>query len=529
MNVAFFVRHFTERGTEVAIYDYAKYNEEILNNKSYIICFNEKKQKEIGFPTERTSYNKFNKRFKIIEICNIEEIEFFIGHYNFQFFYTLTHGGPNDIYRFDNKSIWRNCKTIKHCVLATTFPEGDFYIGISNFLNVKYNTKFNIIPHIVTLPICEENLRLELNIPKDAIVFGRHGGFTEFNIIETQQVIIEFLNSPSSANTWFLFLNTQEFYTHPRIIYLEKNIDLIFKTKFINTCDAMIHARAEGETFGLCVAEFSIKNKPVITCPIGDLAHIEILGDKAVLYRSKEEILYIFNNIKNIIKNKEDWNAHKQYTPENVMRLFNDLILKSWTFKRPISRLNHMSLEEIVDNSRTDKNTLHSYLPLYNKLLLNKKETAKNVLEVGICYGGSIKLWSDFFTNATVYGIDIMNIDYVWEGIKNNEKIILHTSTDAYSNYFFITHFLNKNIKCDFMLDDGPHTLESMKQFIKLYSQIMTDDGILIIEDVQSLEWIDILKNEVPENLKQFIKIYDLRQNINRYDDIVFTIDKSNN
>ncbi len=28
MNVTFFVRHFSERGTEVAIYDYAKYNEE---------------------------------------------------------------------------------------------------------------------------------------------------------------------------------------------------------------------------------------------------------------------------------------------------------------------------------------------------------------------------------------------------------------------------------------------------------------------------------------------------------------------
>jgi len=51
------------------------------------------------------------------------------------------------------------------------------------------------------------------------------------------------------------------------------------------------------------------------------------------------------------------------------------------------------------------------------------------------------------------------------------------------------------------MLDDGPHTLESMKQFIKLYSQIMTDDGILAIEDVQSWKWIDKLKNEVPENL----------------------------
>jgi len=187
-----------------------------------------------------------------------------------------------------------------------------------------------------------------------------------------------------------------------------------------------------------------------------------------------------------------------------------------------------MNLEEIVDNSRTDKNTVHSYIPLYQNLLINKRETAKNVLEIGIYKGGSIKLWSDFFTNANVYGLDIMNINDVWEGIKNSEKIILHTSTDAYNNDFFINHFLNKNIRCDFMLDDGPHTLGSMIQFIKLYSQIMTEDGILIIEDVQCWEWIDILKNEVPENLKQFIKIYDLRPNKNRYDDIVFTIDKSN-
>lgn len=186
-----------------------------------------------------------------------------------------------------------------------------------------------------------------------------------------------------------------------------------------------------------------------------------------------------------------------------------------------------MSLEELVDNSRTDKNTTHSYLPLYQKILVNKKETAKNVLEIGIFYGGSIKLWSDFFTNATVYGLDIMRTGRVWEGIKNKERIILYTSINAYDKYFFNTHFLDKNIKCDFMLDDGPHTLESMKQFIRLYSQIMTDDGVLIIEDVQSWDWIDILTKEVPENLKPFVKVYDLRPNKNRYDDIVFTIDKS--
>ena len=78
------------------------------------------------------------------------------------------------------------------------------------------------------------------------------------------------------------------------------------------------------------------------------------------------------------------------------------------------------------------------------------------------------------------------------------------------------------------MLDDGPHTLESMLTFIKLYSQIMTDDGILIIEDVQSWDWIETLTNAVPEHLKPFVKSYDLRENKGRYDDIVFTIDKLN-
>jgi hypothetical protein len=194
-----------------------------------------------------------------------------------------------------------------------------------------------------------------------------------------------------------------------------------------------------------------------------------------------------------------------------------------------------MSLEQLVDNSRTDKNTIHSYLPLYENLLKNKKETAKNVLEVGIgdfnqgiTNGGSIKLWHDYFINANIHALDICPLERVWDGIKNNDRILIYSSINAYNNDFFINNFLNKNIKFDFMLDDGPHTLESMKEFIKLYSQIMTEDGILIIEDVQSWNWIDILKNEVPENLKKFIKIYDLRNNKNRYDDIVFTIDKTN-
>lgn len=190
------------------------------------------------------------------------------------------------------------------------------------------------------------------------------------------------------------------------------------------------------------------------------------------------------------------------------------------------------TLESLVDNTYTDKNTTHSYLNLYEKLLQDKKETAKNVLEIGIGNfgeknGGSIKLWKDYFTNAIIYGIDILPTNCLLDDLINNDRVILYTSINGYDSDFFINTFLNKNIKCDLLLDDGPHTLESMILFIKLYSQIIADDGILIIEDVQDINWIELLKNEVPNDLKEYIKVYDLRENKNRYDDIVFTIDKS--
>lgn len=320
----FFIRHFTERGTEVAVYDYADYNESILNNKSYIICFTKSKQMNIKFPTTRISYDKFKSRFPIIEINDISDMTSIIKQHNLQFFYTQTHGGGNDIYQFNNKNLWNNCKTIKHCVFDVTYPESDFYISISKTLNYKNDTNLPVIPYIVNLPSCKENLRNDLKIPHDAIVLGRYGGKDHFDIKITHNAIQEFLNL--NVNTYFLFMNTNVFYNHPKIIYLDSSVDLIYKAKFINTCDAMIHSRKMGETFGLSIAEFSIKNKPIITCNCGDLEHIKILGDKAILYSSKEELKNIFINIKKIINSRNDWNAYELYSPNYVMNLFREYI-----------------------------------------------------------------------------------------------------------------------------------------------------------------------------------------------------------
>jgi hypothetical protein len=331
-NIGFFVRHFTERGTEVSVYDYAEYNEKILNNKSYIICFTMDKQKEVKLCMERISYPKFKDRFEILEIDDIQELKYIIKYYNLDFFYTQTYGGSNDIYQFENKKIWGNCKTIKHCVFETCYPESDFYISISNHLNERFHTNLPVIPLIVRpLPETYDNLREELGIPKDAVVLGRYGGEGEFNINYVHEVIRDYLllydqQKYNIPNIYFLFMNTNIFYEHSHIIYLPKNIDFMYKSKFINTCDAMIHARKMGETFGLAVGEFSIKNKGIITSKSGDLEHIKILGDKAIIYDSKEKLINIFTNINKYIEEKKDRNAYQYYSPENIMNLFNELI-----------------------------------------------------------------------------------------------------------------------------------------------------------------------------------------------------------
>jgi hypothetical protein len=322
MNIGFFVRHFTERGTEVAIFDYAKYNEEILNNTSYIICFTPEAQSRMRFPSDRSSYDKFRNRFTVIEIGSIEEMREVIEKWNLSFFYTLT-GGGKDMYLFDQKRIWGNCKTIKHCVFETMNPEGDFYIGIYDFLNQKYKTNLPIIPHIVDRIVADTNLREELHIPNNAIVYGRYGGYHEFNISMAHEAIREYLQIDPTC--YFLFMNTAKFYDHPRIIYLEKTTDLEAKAKFVNTCDAMIHAREMGETFSISIAEFSIQNKPVFTCPCGDLSHIRILGEKAFLYGSKEELLLQFRNFRKNEHAQKDWRAYTEFSPEKVMKLFENI------------------------------------------------------------------------------------------------------------------------------------------------------------------------------------------------------------
>jgi cephalosporin hydroxylase len=185
-----------------------------------------------------------------------------------------------------------------------------------------------------------------------------------------------------------------------------------------------------------------------------------------------------------------------------------------------------MSLVELEKDLKliTDKNTCHSYLPLYDELLCRKKFTCRRMLEVGICWGGSIELWNKYFPNAMVYAMDILPEPKLPDLLKSENKIRM-ISGDAYSPYLSRAIFSGK--KFDFVIDDGSHTLHHQLNFLTMYSKLLEDDGILIIEDIQDIHYLEILKENTPDDLKPYIKTFDLRKNKGRYDDICFVLDKS--
>ena len=175
-------------------------------------------------------------------------------------------------------------------------------------------------------------------------------------------------------------------------------------------------------------------------------------------------------------------------------------------------------MNKLIDDDLTDKNTIHSYLATYEKLFEPIKEKTRNVLEIGIWKGGSIKLWSDYFKNSRIHAIDIM---YPPEYIIGYPRVTCYGG-DAYSKQF--VEIMSAN-KYDVIIDDGPHTLESMCFTARYYSDLLTSDGILVIEDIQDIEWCKDIKEALPENLRNFSYIVDLREEKGRYDDILFIVD----
>ena len=101
----------------------------------------------------------------------------------------------------------------------------------------------------------------------------------------------------SNNNVVFIFLNINKFFNHPRIIFLKGSADEKYKKEFLNTCDAMIYGRSQGESFGMSCGEFAILNKLIISYKFNKhRSHIDYLHKEYyVEYSSKKKLIEIID------------------------------------------------------------------------------------------------------------------------------------------------------------------------------------------------------------------------------------------
>jgi hypothetical protein len=306
----------TLRGTHIALFDYAFHNQEILGNQSIVFYDGQSQQ-------QSSVVDKFKKHFELIPYRKLGDLTQIAETNHVDAIYIIKSGERDE-------QIVEGVPNLIHAVFPQKVSEmhGDVYAFVSEWLSKECsNYKIPYVPHMISVPKLNDDLRSQLNIPQQATVFGCYGGSDSFNIRFVHQSIEHVVSR--RIDIYFVFMNILPFARHERIIFLPGNSDMDYKVRFINTCDGMIHARGMGESFGLACGEFSIRNKPVITYALSpQRSHLDILGDKALKYRGPREIEKILLDFDKKWSEKQNWDCYSEkFSPAMVMKMFKEVFL----------------------------------------------------------------------------------------------------------------------------------------------------------------------------------------------------------
>ena len=146
------------------------------------------------------------------------------------------------------------------------------------------------------------------------------------------------------------------------------------------------------------------------------------------------------------------------------------------------------SIKDLLNESTSDKQSNHRYGFMYD-LLFGKVYHAKgeplNVLEIGVTMfgSGSFRAFAESKMVNRIIGVDI---EPYKEPLLDNMQFI---HMDAYN-----THNVNKLGNdygpFDIIIDDGIHEYDRQTFIMKHYEDLLADGGLLIIEDVSSIQLI---------------------------------------
>lgn len=154
-------------------------------------------------------------------------------------------------------------------------------------------------------------------------------------------------------------------------------------------------------------------------------------------------------------------------------------------------------LTELGEKFRPTKR-FHNYLPHYWLHFRDVRESVRSVVEIGVETDRSIRMWEEFFPNATIYGIDINPVCKQYES--GRIKIFIGSQAD--------TGFLNDCLRQmerapDIIIDDGSHRVDhQIITFNHLFSKLSTH-GIYAIEDTGGC--VNDKRNRTVNRLKTLI------------------------
>ena len=126
----------------------------------------------------------------------------------------------------------------------------------------------------------------------------------------------------------------------------------------------------------------------------------------------------------------------------------------------------------------TDKTYLgNDYLQNYARLFAAYKDLPINVLEIGVFNGGSLRTWQQYFSQATIIGIDIQPRCAEYAG----DRMIVEIGSQTDESFL---QEIARKYQPQIVIDDGSHM--SSHQIISLESlfSLLPPGAIYVIEDM---------------------------------------------
>jgi hypothetical protein len=322
MILGFHSKQLSERGTEVALFDYAVAARDLLGHEVRVYV---PRHARMIVPRVKC---RFEEQLDVVLYDRPEEIRC-------DALYSIKKGSPG--------RITATTPELNHAFDDVSRPHGHRFAAVSRWLagtarqrvrvgrgralQVPKLRRVAVVPHIVALPDIDEDLRHDLRIANEAVVFGWHGGNGNLDV--------EFVREPIRTalaerdDIWFVFMNAEAFFEHARVRYLPVSPDRAEVRRFVNTCDYMLHAHLVGETFGLAVAEFAYVGAPVITfLDSPRRGHLELLsGDLRLGYRDQGGLVRYLRTLGRRASPVAS-SVRDNYSPERVMARFRDVFLR---------------------------------------------------------------------------------------------------------------------------------------------------------------------------------------------------------